>query len=260
MYNHEQLLEFGKRCAESISEKPIDINKMGENYAVELLNAEYPRKQQHVHPEDIIVLLASTFYGTNNSIADLLIKAVEFSENCKKGSRKQIISALHKSEIERCQDPEYFLRTWYSITGPNGIQIRPSDFGIDKAADIKIGDHVVTSRRKLIMFNSFANEIDKKRCSQSDYDGLRTYLNEPPAAAKKTVEYGLDSDGRDCARLTIEERQLTSVYLFYRRPWEINKYDNYKHIVADRFGPLISSSDQILKRRENHWRYKGYIS
>ena len=283
MYTHQQLLDFGKECAESVSEKKIDIDKMGEQFITKLLNQDQgSRSYEQIYPEDIIKVLANMLYGTGITIADGLIQVLQVIDTFCPGERQRIFSIFYKAEIERCKDPEYFFRTWCTITKPNGEKgklangffteeaNRMEDNGIGGICKIpewrkgiatslaQAHDGPIAERERGITFIPYDKvTLEKYQPNPTDFDGLVTAFQKTDSLASY-IEYGRDSKNIECARFTVHQGQLTSIYVFYREPWKINVQDFYEHIIADRFGPLITIDSNVLNRRFTFWKSKGY--
>ncbi len=72
MYNHQQLMDFGKLCAEqvtpAITNQQLDFYTLSRNFAEDIINKQNSARPDSsngnvVNGEDILMVIARNFYG-----------------------------------------------------------------------------------------------------------------------------------------------------------------------------------------------------
>jgi hypothetical protein len=123
MYTHEHLQDFGKICASkvtpAITNQQIDYKKLANQFAESILNRpDHSIGAYDNGPtgEDVVKVLQNHFYGGKVKILDYLLEAFKVLDGWDPKVSGAFVTAVFNYEKEKCKDPEYFVKTYTTIT------------------------------------------------------------------------------------------------------------------------------------------------
>lgn len=261
MYTHENLQEFGKFCASkvtpAITNQQIDYKKLANEFAESILNRPDHRKGAYdngVTGEDVVKVLANNFYGSKGHILDHLLAAFKVLDGWNPQVSKDFVTAVYNYEKEKCKNISYFMDTYIKIEKPEPALQNHRVIVADNsdAAVIKNVVHDI----KFIPCNGDS----ELKWSLREFDGVQTALSKYKNKSDSKIEYGKDTNGWPCIRISGSQGPMFSSYVYYRQPWKIKREHliNYDFMIADRFGPLVTNEAKIANRRYDFWTKKGY--